>query len=57
MISYLKSAFGPNPWRGPVGLTARTAYTAQPAGATAQGTHGRAPCSGSKSDPIALDPT
>jgi hypothetical protein len=30
---------------------------AQPAGTTAQRTHGRAPHSGSKSDPIAPDPT
>jgi hypothetical protein len=57
MISYLKSAFGLNPRRGPASLTARAACSAQPAGAAAQRNHGRAPRSRSKSDPIASDLT
>jgi hypothetical protein len=36
---------------------ARVACMAQPVGAMAQRTHGRALHSGSKSDPIASDPT
>jgi hypothetical protein len=54
MISYLKSAFGPNLQRNLAGLTARVA---QPASAVAQRICGRAPCSGAKSDLIATDST
>jgi hypothetical protein len=43
MISYLKSAFGPNFRRGTADFRARVAYTAQPAVATAQWIHGPNP--------------
>jgi hypothetical protein len=52
MISYLNSAFGPNLWRGPAGLLARAACTAQLVGAVAQRICGCAPRSGAKSDPL-----
>jgi hypothetical protein len=48
----MNSPFGPNPRCGPVDLTARAACAAQLTGAVAQRTHGRAPRSGSKPDPL-----